>query len=146
MTKLSVSGYLQLFTKKAYSIVKTNADALATFINAHNFYQEEWCDGVDYIFDVTNKNDIKCLLDCGLDVDGMFGLYAKFKVGDTTQYFNCVTNYKTTMPFNTTKDVAAFIVNFIEELMKDVLTRPFTCVAYIELYKLIVSSEYKKEE
>lgn len=45
---------------------ETGDDAFKIALNAYNRYQEDERDGVDYIFDITNKEDLIAMIDGGL--------------------------------------------------------------------------------
>lgn len=50
-------------------VVKRKDSALMwLFLDAYNRYQEDECDGVNYIFDINKKEDLKCCIDGGLSV------------------------------------------------------------------------------
>lgn len=67
-------------------------------LNAYNAYQENERNGVDYLFDFENQDDLICCIQGGLTATEIANLIATYNSGDNNNYttlffFGC--NYKT---------------------------------------------------
>ena len=49
-------------------INRNDTKVIEMVLAAYNRYQEDEHDGVDYLFDITNQNDLKCMVEGGLNV------------------------------------------------------------------------------
>lgn len=49
-------------------INRNDTKVIEMVLAAYNRYQEDERDGVDYLFDITNQNDLKCMVEGGLNV------------------------------------------------------------------------------
>lgn len=56
-------------------------------LKAYNRYREDERDGVDYLFDINNKDDVKCCLDGGLSVPDLARAYSDYEARLFTPYF-----------------------------------------------------------
>ena len=67
-----ISGAIINDTRNVYS---AEGDmVLKMVLAAYNDYQESERDGVDYIFDIENTNDLKCCIDGGMTAKAIGGL------------------------------------------------------------------------
>lgn len=58
-----------------------------TVLAAYNRFQEDERDGVDYLFDINNKDDVKCCLDGGLSVPDLAKAYFDYEARLFTPHF-----------------------------------------------------------
>lgn len=106
---------------------------LKMVLAAYNDYQESERDGVDYIFDIENNNDLKCCINGGMTAKEICGLY----LGSQSQhlryfYFGC--NHQTPMPIANWDELRQQLVSWLPDLIPNVLAYPFAYESYRQLY------------
>lgn len=106
---------------------------LKMVLAAYNDYQESERDGVDYIFDIENTNDLKCCIDGGMTAKEIGGLY----LGSHSQhlryfYFGC--NHPTPKPIANWETLRQQLVSWLPDLIPNVLAYPFAYESYKQLY------------
>lgn len=111
--------------------VPTNTMALGMMLKAYNRYQEDERDGVDYIFNQHNLDDMKCCMDGGMTRQEIADLFAETFL-QTTPYFYFGVNYKKPQPINDYTELKAQIIANLEEIIKCVISFP-----YVEEYQTI---------
>lgn len=84
---------------------------LPTMLMAHNMWQEDTNDGVDYIFDITNKQDVICLLQGDLTVNAIASLYNGQQSQLYTRYFRYGQNYELPTPFKTMEEITEYLAD-----------------------------------
>lgn len=111
---------------------------LKMVLAAYNDYQESERDGVDYIFDIENANDLKCCVNGGMTAKEICGLY----LGSQSQhlryfYFGC--NHQTPMPIANWDELRQQLVSWLPDLIPNVLAYPFAYESYRQLYERYVT-------
>lgn len=100
---------------------------------AYNDYQKSERDGVDYIFDIENTNDLKCCIDGGMTAQEIGSLYLGSHNAHL-QYFYFGCNYPKPLPINTWNELRMNLVAWLDELLPNVLAYPFAYESYKLLY------------
>jgi hypothetical protein len=131
-----------LEVKIKHDFLKTDDKELFDMmLNAYNYYQESERCGVDYIFDLNNKDDLTCLVDSGsLNARMIAELYNDSQV-NTTSYFLYGENYEMPMKFATIYDVKLAICEILGDMLLYVLAYPFVKGAYKEVYENYVTEQ-----
>lgn len=80
-----------------------------TILKAYNMWQEDTQDGVDYIFDITNKQDVIDLLKGDLSVGGITSIYNGQEHQAHTRYFRYGQNYELPMAFRTMNELKEYL-------------------------------------
>ena len=111
---------------------------LKMVLAAYNDYQESERDGVDYIFDIENTNDLKCCINGGMTAKDIGGLY----LGSQSQhlryfYFGC--NYPTPKPIANWETLRQQLISWLPNLILNVLAYPYAYDSYKDLYRLYVT-------
>ena len=106
---------------------------LKMVLAAYNDYQESERDGVDYIFDIENTDDLKCCIDGGMTAKEIGGLY----LGSHSQhlryfYFGC--NHPTAEPIANWETLRQQLISWLPDLIPNVLAYPFAYESYNYLY------------
>ena len=106
---------------------------LKMVLAAYNDFQESERDGVDYIFDIDNLDDLKCCVEGGMTAKEIGGLY----LGSQSQhlryfYFGC--NYPTPKPIANWETLRQQLISWLPELIPNVLAYPFDNESYRQLY------------
>ena len=106
---------------------------LKMVLAAYNDFQESERNGVDYIFDIENTNDLKCCIDGGMTAKEIGSLY----LGSHSRhlryfYFGC--NHPTAEPISNWETLRQQLVSWLPDLIPNVLAYPFAYESYKELY------------
>lgn len=117
--------------------MKEEGALLKLMLNAYNTYQEDERDGVDYVFDLTNQDDLKCVVDGGMTAKEIGELYMGSQVNHS-QYFLCGCNYSKVVPIANWEMLRGIIMGFLDEVIEKVVTFPYV-KGYREVYERYVT-------
>lgn len=106
---------------------------LKMVLAAYNDYQESEHDGVDYIFDIENTNDLKCCIDGGMTAKEISGLYLGSQ-SEHLRYFYFGCNHSTPKPIANWETLRQQLVSWLSDLIPNVLAYPFAYESYKQLY------------
>lgn len=105
-------------------------DVYGTLLNAFNRYQEDETDGVDYIFDADNKDDIVCCLNGGMTINELSRIMRfRDNVSKCYYMYNCTYKIPKVLP---KAEVKHIILSNLDEILDCVLKYPF-----VEEYRYI---------
>lgn len=107
-------------------------EGLAMFLKAYNRYQEDERDGVDYIFNINNKDDLITCIQGGLTADEIVKFHNRVKswVNPTPHFlFGC--NHKEMKPMGRDNIIDA-IVAVLDELIENIVAYP-----WVEEYRAV---------
>ena len=132
-----ISSEIVKDTRNVYSA--EGDSILKMVLSAYNDYQESQRDGVDYIFDVENTDDLKCCIEGGMTAKEICGLY----LGSQSQhlkyfYFGC--NYPTPKPIANWDALRLTLVAWLPDLISNVIAYPFAYESYRQLYVRYVTN------
>ena len=122
--------------RKDFDNVCEREQTTEILLKAYNTWQESEHDGVDYIFDLSSREDMVTLFNGGLNLDEITDLYTSFKNGNTTQYFFYGQNYTKARAFVSMKEIRATLLTSLEEILRYVLAYP---CSYAEVYKRYIT-------
>lgn len=114
---------------------------------AYNDYQETERDGVDYIFDVDNTEDVICCLNGGMTSKEFSKLWDGSQ-STHCRYFLFGYNYNGAKAFNTDDEVVENLISWLDDVLADVLAYPYSNDSYKELYRWYVTDimiDYKHD-
>jgi hypothetical protein len=117
--------------------MKEEGALLKLMLNAYNTYQEDERDGVDYVFDLTNQDDLKCVVDGGMTAKEIGELYMGSQVNHS-QYFLCGCNYSKVVPIANWEMLRGIVMGFLDEVIEKVVTFPYV-KGYREVYERYVT-------
>ena len=111
---------------------------LKMVLAAYNDFQESERDGVDYIFDIENTDDLKCCINGGMTTKQIGSLY----LGSQSQhlryfYFGC--NHPTAEPIANWETLRQQLISWLSDLIPNVLAYPFAYQSYRQLYERYVT-------
>lgn len=106
---------------------------LKMVLAAYNDFQESERDGVDYIFDIDNTDDLKCCIDGGMTAKEIGGLYLGSQ-SRHLRYFYFGSNYPTPKPIANWETLRQQLISWLPELIPNVLAYPFAYESYRQLY------------
>ena len=111
---------------------------LRMVLDAYNDYQESRLDGVGYIFDINNSNDLVCCLKGGMSVKEVSELYTGSQVNHL-QYFYFGCNYPTPKPISNWQELRNTMIDWLDDLLVDVVTYPSFHKSYETIYTFYVA-------
>lgn len=132
----SIKAQIVRDTKDVYSVKGDRV--LKMVLAAYNAYQEEERDGVDYIFDLNNQDDLKCCVEGGLTAQEICGLYNQSQM-NTLQYFYFGCNYPKPQPINTWNELRTNLIAWLDDVLPCVLAYPYAVEAYKVMYRFYVT-------
>jgi hypothetical protein len=115
----------------------TDNDIFNLVLDIYNEYQESERDGVDYIFDINNKEDLITCIKGGLTPRMIQNLVNKLD-DDFTQYFYFGYNYPTPISIKF-KDLKTNLYNYLDELVDYIIAYPFEG-ACRKLYTILITN------
>lgn len=111
---------------------------LKLVLDAYNTYQKEERDGVDYIFDINNPDDLQCCIAGGMTAKEVAWLYEQSQV-NTTPFFYFGVNYQQPKPIVNYKALVTNLINWLDEILPCVLAYSYLVKSYEKLYKVCVT-------
>lgn len=106
---------------------------LKMVLAVYNDYQESERDGVDYIFDIENTDDLKCCIDGGMTAKEIGSLW-EGSHSKHLRYFYFGCNHRTPQPIANWETLREQLVSWLPELIRNVLAYPYAYESYRQLY------------
>lgn len=141
----SMNTEIKSLIKKVASCIARDAkscsgDVFNKLFKAYNMYQEDECNGSDYIFNINNQDDLICCIKGGLGRSELQGLLNECSEKNC-DYFLFGENYPTATLIT---DSRTAIASNALELATCVVTYPYI-ENYKELYTMYVTDEVLRE-
>ena len=113
-------------------------ETLKMVLAAYNSYQEQERDGVDYIFNINDQDDLKCCVEGGLTAQEICGLWLKSQSSHREYfYFGC--NYEKPLQIATLAELRTTLVMWLDNVLPCVLAYPHLDSEYAALYERYVT-------
>jgi hypothetical protein len=112
---------------------------LMLVLEAYNDFQESERDGVDYIFDLYNGDDLRCCVEGGMSASEIAKLYEDSKV-NTTSFFHFGCNYPEAKPYANIESLRQQLISWLDELLENVIAYPYAYESYKQLYTMYVTN------
>lgn len=122
-----------------FDIIRGDKDTIAMMLDAYNDYQESERDGVDYIFDLENKDEIISLLKQGMTLDELSELMCGFREKKHAKYFFFGCNHIKPEPIKDEKQLTS-ILSDTEYVVADIIKYPYAYKSYENVYKEYVTN------
>lgn len=90
-------------------------------LRAYNKFQEDERDGVDYIFDITSWDDVKCCADGGMTTKEFNDAFNKYMNGKYTQYFQFGYDRKNIELFGSMNDIREYLKDRLDLFIRQML-------------------------
>lgn len=114
-------------------------DTAVLVLNAYNRYQEDERDGVDYIFDIRNGEDLKCCIDGGMTAHDIACIDEECnRTAKSTPYFMFGQNHKSAVVIPTFAVLKKELEASLHEVILHILADPHVD-GYKELYNYCVT-------
>ena len=111
---------------------------LAIVLKAYNDFQESERDGVDYIFDLNNREDLKCCVEGGLTAQVICGLWLRSQ-STHTPFFHFGVNHEEPKQYRTMRDLRDNLISWLDELLPYVIAYPYAYQSYRDVYTAYVT-------
>ena len=121
----------------------TNLDMV---LNAYNRYQEDERDGADYIFDITNQNDLKCMVEGGLTVTEIAWAWNKIQNEGITPCFHFGGCYTGLEALGTLADLKLSLISWLDEFLPYVIMYVTRCTEYQNLYEHYITEYLESKD
>lgn len=137
--KQKIQSLLSDLCTVAYQRLESdNKEFTVIVLKAYNRYQEDERDGVDYLADINNKDDVKCCLDGGLSIPEFVSAYFDRETHHFTSYFFFGVNHPKPSFIITKEQLAAVLQNSLADIMPHMFCNP-NIKEYSALYEALVS-------
>ena len=123
----------------AHDIKAGNKEIREIVLKAYNQYEDTEHDGVDYLFDLNNQNDLKCCVKGGMGAKEIAHLYFDMKAHHFTPYFFFGVNYDTPQGIATEEHLNDILIGYLEDVLAHVIAYPYSGKAYENLYRLCIT-------
>ena len=134
-----VEGIKKSIIRDLNDVYSVNGNkVLKMVLAAYNDFQESERDGVDYIFDIDNTDDLKCCIDGGMTAQEICGLWLGSQ-SKHIQYFYFGCNHPQAEPINTWDELRQNLIAWLDELIPQVLAYPYAYPSYRHVYTLYVT-------
>lgn len=110
-------------------------------LDAYNCYQKEERDGVDYIFDLNNADDLKSCVEGGLTAYEIADMVKNVNEKYYTPYFFFGVNHESPKQIKEFKELTDQLIANAEEVVRSALAYPLID-GYKQFYILLVISVY----
>lgn len=131
----SVNSVISNFKKALSQDIVDNDEVRSLFLQSYNFYQDEEFDGADYIFDITNREDV---MNTELEVGEVYDLYNNFIHGKAAKYFLCGYNYPTPVQLEDKEALIRILVGWVDCVARHIIEYPSICDSHEELYQCYI--------
>ena len=102
-----------------------NENLISVTLEAYNLYQKEERDGVDYIFDLNNTDDLKSCVEGGLTANEIAEMVNNVNEKYYTPYFFFGVNHKSPKQLKEFKELTDQLIANVEEVVRNALAYPF---------------------
>lgn len=119
-------GIMAVALKNKIELNANKEEVFSELFKAYNRYVEDETDGVDYIFNIQDKNDLSSCVNAGMTAIQIFGI-----VNRRCKYFLYGQNYTNPHPL-TFSEVEGIVRNNIDEVIRCILAYP-----YVEEYRKV---------
>lgn len=146
MNKETFDALLSEFTTFIEKNINYDGTLLYAVLCAYNKWQEDERDGVDYIFNLYNNDDLKCCVDGGLNAKDISTLVNGQSMHDKTAYFFFGCNHPTPVQIKNNDELIQQLVGNLGTFLPYVFVYPNS---YGELYSYVsafVLKEYIENE
>ena len=130
----------------AHDLRNNTNGVLNMVLNAYNRFQEDERGGVDYIFDLNNQNDLKCMVDGGLTASEIAWALDKVQHSGFTSYFQLGCNHDGLRALGTLKDLKRYLISWLPIFIPYVLMYVTRCTEYQAIYEHYITEYLENNE
>jgi hypothetical protein len=108
-------------------------------LNAYNRYQEDERDGVDYFFNLTDKDDLIYMIECGLTIKELHYVFVRMTTENFTPYVHFGQNYTGVCFVGTESDTKRQLIACLDEILEYTFMYVTRCTEYQDIYERYVT-------
>ena len=97
---------------------------VARVLKCYNRYQENELDGVDYIFNICNSDDVACCLKGGMSVEQLVNMFNENKDGDATKFFFFGQNHTSPLQIQTFTQLVGILCDSLDDVIPYIIKYP----------------------
>ena len=112
--------------------------AIKKILAAYNKYQEDECDGVDYIFSLDKKDDLVCCIEGGLTAKQISDMVTNSVENEALKYFHFGQNYDKPHQVKNHKEFFNTLTQNLDVIICWVLTYP-NSEGYEDVYRYYIT-------
>lgn len=128
----SVNSVISNFKKALSQDIIENVEVRSLFLQSYNFYQDEEFDGANYIFDITDREQV---MNTDLEVGEVYDLYNNFIHNKATKYFLCGYNYPTPVQLEDDEALLRILNENVDGVVRHILQHPAVCESHYYIYQ-----------
>ena len=141
------NSIVEIMKRRIAHDLRNNTDgALDMVIDAYNRFQEDERDGVDYIFDINNHNDLKCMVDRGVTASEIAEAWDKVQYSGITSYFHFGCNYEGLETLGTLADLKRNLISWLDVFLPFVIMYVTRCTEYQALYEHYITEYLERKD
>ena len=118
-----------------HDIDNNDTKAIKMVLDAYNHYQEDELDSTDYLFDITNQHDLKCMVEGGLTASQIAFVWNKMRDEHLSPYFNFGCNYDGIAAVGTFDDLSRKLISWLDVILPSVLKYAARSIEYANIYE-----------
>lgn len=126
-------------------INRNDTKVIEMVLAAYNRYQEDERNGVDYLFDITNQSDLKCMVEGGLNVAEIAWAWKKVQDEHISTYFHFGCNYDGLSAAGNLNDLKRKLTSWLDEILPCVLKYVSRCEEYADIYEHYITEYLEKK-
>ena len=116
--------------------------ALNIVLRAYNTFQETERDGIDYIFNIDNKEDLSCCVEGGMTADEIAHIYNESQ--EKTKYFYFGHNHPKAELIANETQLVANLVAWLDDIIPNICENIMFYDSYRDFYAYFVSNLFDK--
>lgn len=119
------NNLIAVITEETERNLPTNENLISVTLDAYNRYQEAERDGVDYIFNLNNADNLKSCVEGGLTAYEIAEMVKNINEKAYTPYFFFGVNHKSPKQIKEFKELTDQLIANVEEVVRKALAYPF---------------------
>ena len=140
------NSIVEIMIRRIAHDLRNGNGTLDMVLNAYNRFQEDERGGVDYIFNINNQNDLKCMVDGGLTASEIAWALNKVQHSEFTSYFHFGCNYNGLYALGTLADLKRNLISWLDEFLPYVIMYVTRCTEYQALYEHYITEYLESKD
>ena len=139
-----VKNFVSAIEENVMCAESINDDIIKNVLKAYNGYCENERGGIDYLFDINNCDDLKCVIDGGFNAADITELFLNNgRKRNDTQYFFCDCNHDTPSNIENLEQLKGILTAMLHEIVVCMLKYPHI-ECYQPLYETCVTNNIEE--
>lgn len=146
MNKKLIENIVETIKPIIANDIKADDKVLDMVLAAYNRFQEDERNGVDYIFNIDDKDDLQYLVNnCDLTAQDIWRLVNTMGTNDYLPYFHLGENYPEPHLIGRLADLQRNMIAWLDELLPFVLLYVTRCPEYQAIYEEYITEALENE-